>query len=93
MPGVVAQLQPDGTPGRGDRDDLTDPHPEDPYVGALVERDRARELGADVRFGVTIEGLETAGGEITGVRTDQGVLTADRYVLALGSYSTRMLAP
>jgi hypothetical protein len=44
-------------------------------------------------FGVTIEGLETAGGEITGVRTDQGVLTADRYVLALGSYSTRMLEP
>jgi D-amino-acid dehydrogenase len=27
------------------------------------------------------------------VRTSKGMLTADRYVLALGSYSTRMLAP
>jgi D-amino-acid dehydrogenase len=61
------------------------------FTGAIAEA--ATRLGADFRFGVTIEGLETAGGEITGVRTDAGTLTADRYVLALGSYSTKMLAP
>ena len=61
------------------------------FTGAIAEA--AMRLGADFRFGVTIEGLETAGGEITGVRTDAGTLTADRYVLALGSYSTKMLAP
>lgn len=61
------------------------------FTGAIAEA--ATRLGADFRFGVTIEGLETAGGEIKGVRTDAGTLTADRYVLALGSYSTKMLAP
>jgi D-amino-acid dehydrogenase len=61
------------------------------FTGAIAEA--AMRLGADFRFGVTIEGLETTGGEITGVRTDAGTLTADRYVLALGSYSTKMLAP
>lgn len=61
------------------------------FTGAIAEA--ATRLGADFRFGVTIQGVETAGGQVTGVRTDQGVLTADRYVLALGSYSTRMLAP
>ena len=61
------------------------------FTGAIAEA--ATRLGADFRFGVTIEGLETTGGEITGVRTDAGTLTADRYVLALGSYSTKMLAP
>lgn len=61
------------------------------FTGAIAEA--ATRLGADFRFGVTIEGLETAGDEITGVRTDAGTLTADRYVLALGSYSTKMLAP
>jgi D-amino-acid dehydrogenase len=61
------------------------------FTGAIAKA--AMRLGADFRFGVTIEGLETTGGEITGVRTDAGTLTADRYVLALGSYSTKMLAP
>jgi D-amino-acid dehydrogenase len=61
------------------------------FTNAIAEA--AMRLGADFRFGVTIEGLETTGGEITGVRTDAGTLTADRYVLALGSYSTKMLAP
>ncbi len=53
----------------------------------------AQALGAQFRFGVGIRGLERSGDRITGVHTDAGLLTADRYVLALGSYSTRMLAP
>ena len=61
------------------------------FTGAIAEA--ATRLGADFRFGVTIAGLETTGGEITCVRTDAGTLTAYRYVLALGSYSTKMLAP
>ena len=53
--------------------------------------DKAKALGADFDFGVHIEGLEQTGERITGVRTGSGTLTADRYVLALGSYSTPML--
>jgi D-amino-acid dehydrogenase len=55
--------------------------------------DRAKELGVTFRFGVDIQRVERSGSRITGVHTVAGVLTADRYVLALGSYSTKMLAP
>ena len=53
----------------------------------------AEALGVRFRFGVAIEGLQQAGGRVTGVRTADGLLTADHYVVALGSYSTAMLAP
>lgn len=53
----------------------------------------AGELGVDFRFGVDIAGLNQDGGRITGVRTAGGTLTADHYVLALGSYSTALLRP
>ncbi|WP_157269517.1 D-amino acid dehydrogenase [Azohydromonas aeria] len=53
----------------------------------------AQALGVQFRFGVDIQGLDSAGGRITGVRTAAGVLRADRYVVALGSYSPRLLAP
>jgi len=53
----------------------------------------ARGLGVDFRFGENIVGIDHANGDIAGVRTDRGTLTADRYVVALGSYSTKLLAP
>ena len=55
--------------------------------------DKAKALGVKFRFNVDIQGVERSGNRITGVCTDAGMLTADRYVLALGSYSTQMLAP
>jgi D-amino-acid dehydrogenase len=53
----------------------------------------AQDLGAVFRWNTQIQGLEQQGGRITGVRTDAGLLRADRYVLALGSYSPQMLQP
>lgn len=53
----------------------------------------AEQLGARLRFGTTIEGIDHAGGQITGVRTTAGTLTADRYLLAMGSFSPRWLKP
>src|SRR5690606_26415067 len=47
----------------------------------------AQAAGVEFRFGRTIETLENAGNRITGVRIDGKLETADRYVLALGSYS------
>jgi D-amino-acid dehydrogenase len=54
--------------------------------------DLARGLGVDFRFGVKVEQLLTEGGRIVGVRADGEVITADRYVLAFGSYSRSALA-
>lgn len=53
----------------------------------------AESHGARFRFGVNIEAIERAGDTISGVRTDAGVLTADRYILALGSYSPLLAKP
>jgi len=61
------------------------------FTVALAEK--AKALGVKFRFDEDIQALERDGEHIRGVRTASGMLTADRYVLALGSYSTRMLAP
>jgi D-amino-acid dehydrogenase len=53
----------------------------------------AEALGVKFRFGVNIQGLEQDGQRITGVRTDAGMLSADKYILALGSYSPLLLKP
>ncbi len=53
----------------------------------------ARGLGVDFRFDQTVDGLVTEGDRITGVRVGGQVLTADRYVLAFGSYSRGFLEP
>lgn len=53
----------------------------------------ARQLGVEFRFGQTIERLDSAGDRINGVWIDGKLETADRYVLALGSYSPQLLKP
>jgi D-amino-acid dehydrogenase len=53
----------------------------------------AQGLGVSFRWGTQIQALETQGGRISGVRTDDGVMRADRYVLALGSHSPLLLQP
>ncbi|VWX62189.1 D-amino acid dehydrogenase, small subunit [Burkholderiales bacterium 8X] len=55
--------------------------------------DLARGLGVDFRFGETVDGFVTEGDRITGVRSNGRLLTADRYVLAFGSYSREFIAP
>ncbi len=47
--------------------------------------DLLREQGVAFQFDTTIRGLSNDGGRVTGVVTKQGVLTADRYVVALGA--------
>ena len=53
----------------------------------------AAQAGAEFRFGQDIEGLEHDGSRVTGVRVAGKVERADRYVLALGSYTPQWLAP
>lgn len=53
----------------------------------------AENAGVTFRYGVTIEGLEQAGGRIIAVRTGEGRVTADAFVVALGSYSPFLVKP
>ena len=51
------------------------------------------ELGVTFHFETSIEALEAAATEILGVRTSNGRMTADAYVVAMGSYSPLLLRP
>ncbi|HXX84230.1 MAG TPA: FAD-dependent oxidoreductase, partial [Casimicrobiaceae bacterium] len=58
----------------------------------------AAERGVSMRYGVTIESIAVAGGNVCGVRivNEQGrkeVLVADAYVACLASYTPLLLAP
>ncbi|MBA1273125.1 D-amino acid dehydrogenase [Stutzerimonas azotifigens] len=55
--------------------------------------DMARQLGVEFRFGQNIQRLDVSGDRLNGVWIDGTLETADRYVLALGSYSPALLAP
>ncbi|MEU4425994.1 FAD-dependent oxidoreductase [Actinoplanes sp. NPDC024001] len=63
----------------------------DPDMGALVA-ESIRKIGIDLRTGVTVQGLETAGGRISAVVTDSGTLPADIVVLGLGVRPNSALA-
>ncbi len=51
----------------------------------------AEGLGVKFKYGVSIDRLITEGDKMTGVMTSEGLVTADSYVLALGSYSPILL--
>jgi len=55
--------------------------------------ERAKAAGVEFRFGATVETLEASGDRIIRARVDGEVVRADKYVLALGSYTPRLLAP
>lgn len=54
---------------------------------------RAAKLGVQFRLETMIERLTTDASRITGVATSAGLLQADAYVMALGSWSPRLLRP
>jgi D-amino-acid dehydrogenase len=53
----------------------------------------AAKLGVQFRFNTGIKGLIADGGRIGGVVTSAGLLQADAYVVALGSWSPQLLKP
>lgn len=55
--------------------------------------DWCAERGVRFLYGTTIRGVETAAGEVTGLVTDKGTLTADAYVLAMGCQSAALAKP
>jgi D-amino-acid dehydrogenase len=61
------------------------------FTQALAKE--AAKLGVQFKFKTGIERLVAEGDKITGVVTSAGLLQADAYVAALGSWSPRMLKP
>ncbi len=53
----------------------------------------ARDLGVTMRFDTVVRGIRREGDRIAAVDTSAGTLTADRYLLAMGSYSPQWLLP
>jgi len=51
----------------------------------------AAQRGVQFRYGTHIQQLQTAGGRMEGVLTNTGLLKADAYLVALGSYSPLLL--
>ncbi|KXO73814.1 D-amino acid dehydrogenase small subunit [Acinetobacter venetianus] len=61
------------------------------FTNALAQL--AQDLGVEFKFDQNVEKLIVEGDEIKGVMVDGAVLTADRFVLAFGSYSRDFLKP
>ncbi|MDC4684061.1 D-amino acid dehydrogenase [Acinetobacter baumannii] len=61
------------------------------FTNALAQI--AEELGVNFQFNQNVEKLIVEGDQIKGVQVNGKVLTADRYVLAFGSYSRDFLKP
>lgn len=61
------------------------------FTQALAKR--AAALGVRFMFNTGIDRIVTDGTRVSGVATSAGMLQADAYVLALGSWSSRLVAP
>lgn len=53
----------------------------------------AQAAGVTFQYDTSIRRVRADGGRVIGVETSRGLLTADTYVLALGSYSPALLRP
>lgn len=61
------------------------------FTQALAKH--AQALGVRFMFNTSIDRIVTDGARVSGVVTGAGTLQADAYVLALGSWSSRLVAP
>ena len=52
----------------------------------------AEKLGVKFRYGVQIDALNIAGGKINGVQCGKEVVRADAYVVAMGSFSRKLVS-
>lgn len=59
------------------------------FTNALAEE--CKKLGVTFKMGTSIDSLETDDDKISGVNTSVGKLTADKYLVCLGSYSPVIL--
>nr|WP_082065300.1 glycine oxidase ThiO [Aliterella atlantica] len=71
-------------------------YPEDAQVDnralTLALRATAQALGVNIRDGVAVKAIECEQNRVTGVRTNEGMLSSDRYILATGAWSGQLLS-
>ncbi|MGY2576133.1 D-amino acid dehydrogenase [Vibrio sp. C8] len=72
---------------------LPDDETGDCYLFCQQLTELAKSQGVQFKFDTQIQSLEIEGKKIMGVQTDKGLLKADAYVVALGSFSKQMLKP
>jgi D-amino-acid dehydrogenase len=65
----------------------------DCYLFTARLAEMAKQMGVEFRLDQNIERFESEGARVTGVWVNGQLERADRYVLALGSYSPQMLKP
>lgn len=65
----------------------------DCFLFSQALADKAKSMGVTFLYNQSIEQLLVEGGTVTGVMVNGQRLTADRYVLALGSYSRELVKP
>jgi D-amino-acid dehydrogenase len=61
------------------------------FTSALA--DMAAAHGVRFQFNVTIEAIETGARGVTAIRTNRGLVSADAYVVAMGSFSPALVRP
>jgi D-amino-acid dehydrogenase len=61
------------------------------FTEAMVKL--AIEAGVVFQFDTTIDAIQSEGDRVTGVATSRGVLAADAYIAAMGSYTPGLVAP
>ena len=70
--------------------------PDSGYVDAIAATQgmvrAAHEVGAIIREGTPVLGIETAGNRVRGVRTASGLIPAETVVVAAGPWTPRLLA-
>jgi len=65
----------------------------DPVATTYSFAQRAGDLGAKIITGCTVTGLQVAGGRLTGVETDNGLIEADAAVAVTGPWTNALAAP
>ena len=72
---------------------LPDDETGDCYLFTRQLAEMAAQRGVSFHYNTVIEQVQTTGDRVTGVRTSAGLLQADCYVLALGSFSPLLVRP
>ncbi len=70
----------------------TDGHA-NPHLTVAAFATAARREGADLRTGVEVTAIQSAGSRVTGVMTTEGGIACERIVLAAGVYTPYLLDP
>ena len=65
----------------------------DPLATTYAFADRARDLGAELVTGCAVRRIVTAGGRVTGVATDAGLVETDAVVAVTGPWVNQLAAP